>query len=97
MTQHTARKMRLSRLGLPADVKVRRRFKSYIHNVIYKLNSLHYVWGIYYKGPPQRKPGEKKEGEKDRDRGRKSTHKIFTAELRKFAEVMKKLSKNAHN
>ena len=43
MTQHAARKMAFSRLCLPADVKVRRRFKSHIYNVICKLNSIRYV------------------------------------------------------
>ena len=94
MTQHTGRKMRLSRLGLSGDVKVRRRFKSDIHrgHMQTKLSSLHFM--VFIKGPAKEALGKKK-GEKDRDRGRK---KIFSAELRKFAEVIKKkLSKNPHN
>ena len=97
MTQHTARKMRLSALGLPADVKVRRRFKSDIYrgHMQTKLSSLHFM--VFIKGPAKEARGKKKE-EKDRDRGRKKhPQKFFTAELKKFAKVMKKLSKNAHN
>ena len=48
-----------------------------------------------YKGPPAKEAGGKKkeeEKEKDRDRGRKKhLQKFFTAELRKFAEVIKTL------
>ena len=52
--------------------------------------SLHFM--VFIKGPRKGSRGKKKEGEeeKDRDRGRKKhPQKIFTAELRKFAEVMK--------
>ena len=61
MTQHAARKMAFSRLCLPADVKVRRRFKSYIHNVICKLNSVHYVLGYLLKRAPRKKAGKKEQ------------------------------------
>ena len=78
MTQHTARKMRLSRLGLSADVKVRRRFKSDIHrgHMQTKLSSLHFM--LFIKDPAKEALGKKK-GEKDRDRGRKKhpQKKIF--------------------
>ena len=89
MTQHAARKMRLSSLGLPADVKVCRRFISDIHRgyMQTKLSSLRFM--LFIKGPRKGSPGKKKEEEKDRDRGRKKhPKKIFTAELRKFAEVI---------
>ena len=53
--------------------------------------SLHFM--VFLKGPRKWSEGKKKEGEeeeeKNRDRGRKKPHKIFTAELRKFAKVMK--------
>ena len=60
--------------------------------------SLHFMEFIKG-GPATGGGGKKKEGkeEKDRDRGHKNTHKILPAELRKFAEVTKKLSKNAQN
>ena len=43
MTQHAACEMAFSRLGLPTDIKVCRRFKSDIHNGICKLNPFHYI------------------------------------------------------
>ena len=57
--------------------------------------SLHFM--EFIKGGPATGGGGKKNEEKDRDRGHKNTHKILPAELRKFAEVTKKLSKNAQN
>ena len=60
-----------------------------------KLSSLRFM--LFIKGPRKESPGKKKE-EKDRDRMRKKhPQKKITAELRKFAEVIKKLSKNAQN
>ena len=54
-----------------------------------KLSSLHFM--VFIKGPRKGSRGKKKEEEeKDRDRGRKKhPQKFFTAELRKFAKVMK--------
>ena len=60
MTQHAACEMAFPRLCLPADVKVRRRFKSDIHqgHMQTKLSSLRFVLFII-KGPPQGEPGKK--------------------------------------
>ena len=97
MTQHTAHKMAFSRLCLPADVKVRRRFKSDIHrgHMQTKLSSLHFM--VFIKGPAKEARGKKKE-EKDRDRGRKKhPQKFFYCRVEKICQSDEKLSKNAHN
>ena len=46
-----------------------------------KFNSLRFVLFII-KGPRKGSPGKKKEEEKDRDRGRKNTHKKFLLQSR---------------
>ena len=60
--------------------------------------SLHFM--VFIKGPRKGSQGKKRKKKKKKrteTAGVKRPTKIFTAQLRKFAAVMKKLSKNAHN
>ena len=49
------------------------------------------------RGGGKREKEGKKEEEKDRDRGRKNTHKIFFCRFEKICQSDEKLSKNAHS
>ena len=58
--------------------------------------SLHFM--VFIKGPRKGSRGKKKKGEeKDRDRGRKNTHKNFYCRVEKICRSDEKLSENAHS
>ena len=58
MTQHAAREMAFSRLRLPTDVKVRRRFKSDIPNIMQTKSN---CFCAIYKGAPRKEAGKKEQ------------------------------------
>ena len=86
MTQHAASEMAFSRLGLSRNVKVRRHFKSDIHrdHMQTKLSSLRFM--LFIKGPAKEARGKRKKKKRTETAGVKTPTKIFTAELRKYAE-----------